>query len=432
MQHRIIEATEQWDANVVSIDPQTELSKDSYRKEVKRPGDTTASECFSLKKGETGWHMSTSYFIGVDWLDLQKSALRVSPKFNSFDDPIEIDYLKMLESALREPKNFQHLDGLLWVDFSQPAITIPRQDDNLSLFLISEYIQVMAHITAKGLKKAYYFKEENQRSKLKGKLLLAQNIKRNNLKGNFADNYCRFQNYGVDIPENRLLKKALTVALQILGGYKEETVKQLKASIASIRPKWQHVGSECDERKISSGKVNPFYKEYPVAINLAKLILRKMSFNQVMHGVSMTTTPPYWIDMSKLFEMYVFALLRKRFDDNVIYHPHFRGQEPDYLLLPKEERPPYIIDAKYKQYAERPIETDDIRQVSGYARMKSIRKKLGVENHSLIPCLIVYPNQECNNAIPDDKEWPEEGRYLDIYKIGIQLPVITKQIKKEG
>lgn len=373
--------------------------------------------------------MSTSYFIGVDWLDLQKSALRVSPKFNSIDNPIEIDYLKMLESALREPKNFQHLDGLLWVDFSQPAITIPRQDDNLSLFLISEYIQVMAHITAKGLKKAYYFKEENQRSKLKGKLLLAQNIKRNNLKGNFADNYCRFQNYGVDIPENRLLKKALTVALQILGGYKEETVKQLKASIASIRPKWQHVGSECDERKISSGKVNPFYKEYPVAINLAKLILRKMSFNQVMHGVSMTTTPPYWIDMSKLFEMYVFALLRKRFDDNVIYHPHFRGQEPDYLLLPKEERPPYIIDAKYKRYAERPIETDDIRQVSGYARMKSIRKKLGVENHSLIPCLIVYPNQECNNAIPDDKEWPEEGRYLDIYKIGIQLPVITKQIK---
>ena len=163
--------------------------------------------------------MSTSYFIGVDWLDLQKSALRVSPKFNSFDDPIEIDYLKMLESALREPKNFQHLDGLLWVDFSQPAITIPRQDDNLSLFLISEYIQVISHITAKGLKKAYYFKEENQRSKLKGKLLLAQNIKRNNLKGNFADNYCRFQNYGVDIPENRLLKKALTVALQILGGY---------------------------------------------------------------------------------------------------------------------------------------------------------------------------------------------------------------------
>ena len=429
MQHRIIEATEQWDANVVSIDPQNELSRDSYRKEVKRPGDTTASECFSLKKGETGWHMTTSYFIGVDWLDLQKSALRVTPKFNTLEDSIEIDYLKMLENALREPKNFQHLDGLLWVDFSQPAITIPRQDDNLSLFLISEYIQVISHITAKGLKKAYYFKEENQRSKLKGKLLLAQNIKRNNLKGNFADNYCRFQNYGVDIPENQLLKKALTIASHILDGYKEETVKQLKTTIASIRPRWQHVSSECDERKISSGKVNPFYKEYPVAINLAKLILRKMSFNQVMHGVSMTTTPPYWIDMSKLFEMYVFSQLRNRFGDSVIYHPHFRGQEPDYLLLPKEGRSPYIIDAKYKRYSERPIETDDIRQVSGYARMKSIRKKLGVENHSLIPCLIVFPDQDCNVTIPDDKEWPEEGRYLDIYKVGIQLPVIIRKLR---
>lgn len=160
MQHRIIEATEQWDANVDSLDPQNELSKDSYRKELKRPGDSTASECFSLKKGETGWHMSTSYFIGVDWLDTQKSALRVSPKFNTINDLVEIDYLSMLENALREPKNFQHLDGLLWVDFSQPAITIPRQDDNLSLFLISEYIQLLAHITAKGLKKLIILKKK--------------------------------------------------------------------------------------------------------------------------------------------------------------------------------------------------------------------------------------------------------------------------------
>ena len=427
MQHLIIEATEQWDATVVSINPHKELDKASYRKEVKRPGDTTASECFSLQKRETGWHVSTSYFICVDWLDLQKTALRVMPKFNTADALMEVDYLRMLECALREPKNFQHLDVLLWVDFSQPAITIPRQDDNLSLFLISEYIQVLAHITAKGLKKSYYFIEENQRSKLKGKLLLAQNIKRNNLKGNFADNYCRFQNYGIDIPENRLLKKALTVASHILDGYNESTVKQLKNTIASIRPRWQHVSSECDERKNGIGKVNPFYKEYPVAINLAKLILRRMSFNQVTHGVSMTTTPPYWIDMSKLFEMYVFALLRSRFGDNVIYHPHFRGQEPDYLLLPDAERPPYIIDAKYKRYGERPIETDDIRQVSGYARMKSIRKTLSVDDHSLIPCLIVFPNQKCSNIIPDNNDWPEEGRYLDVYKVGVQLPVIIRK-----
>lgn len=152
-----------------------------------------------------------------------------------------------------------------------------------------------------------------------------------------------------------------------------------------------------------------------------------MAYNQVIHGVSMTTTPPYWIDMSKLFEMYVFAMLRDRFGNHVIYHPHFRGQEPDYLLLPEEERPPYIIDAKYKRYAERAIETDDIRQVSGYARMKSIRKKLDVDNHSLIPCLIVFPNQECPKVIPDNKEWTEEGRYLDIYKVGVQLPVIERK-----
>lgn len=429
MQHLIIEAAEQWTEKVVSLDNQEELQKDFYNKEVKRPGDTSTSECFSLKKGEAGWHISTSYFIGVDWLDKYKSALRVTPKFNSVEETIEVDFLGMLESALREPKNFQHLDGLLWVDFKQPGITIPRQEDTLSLFLISEYVQLLAHITAKGLKKAYYFVEENQRSKLKGKLLLVQNIKHNNLKGNFIDNYCRHQNYGIDIPENRLLKKALDVASRILDGYSEATVRQLKATITNMRTRWQNVGCECDERKVSGGKVNPFYKEYPIAVNLAKLILRRLSFSQVMHGAAMTTTPPYWIDMSKLFEMYVFALMRNKFGNNIIYHPHFHGQEPDYLLLSDGEREPYIIDAKYKRYGERPIETDDIRQVSGYARMKTIRKKLGVDNHSLIPCLIVYPHQESLNMMPDEEDWPEEGRYIDIYKVGIKLPIVRKQIR---
>ena len=84
----------------------------------------------------------------------------------------------------------------------------------------------------------------------------------------------------------------------------------------------------------------------------------------------------------------------------------------------------YIIDAKYKRYGEHSIETDDIRQVSGYGRMKSVRKALNVTDHSLIPCLIIYPEHESNDFIPPSDKWIDEGRYLDVYKLGVTLPII--------
>lgn len=428
MQKKIptIENTEQQrDKNIGRVDS---LQKESYCKKFKRPNDEDALECFSFKKEKDGWHLSTSYFIGVDWLDIQKSAIRITSKFNHQDSQVEVDCLKMLENTLKEPENFQHLEGLLEVDFDVCPITIPRKEDFLSLFLISEYVHLLAHITSKGLKKAYYFVEENKRSKLKGKLLLVQNIKRNNFRGNFGDNYCRFQEYGINIPENQLLKKAMLAVAHFLDGYDGGTVEQIKSTLSGICPYWKEVDVNCDESKICAGKVNPFFKEYSTAINLAKLILRKMSFNQVVHGIDLTTTPPYWIDMSKLFEMYVFSKLRERFGKAVVYHPHFGKQEPDFLLFSDGDRPAYIIDAKYKQYGKKNIEVDDIRQVSGYARMKAIRKNLGVSHHHLLPCLIVFPQHNSNTFLPNHTDWEEEGRYLDIYKIGIQLPIIQNTI----
>lgn len=423
----MIEATEQLDRYALPLDEHEKFISGSYCRKIKRPGDQDSSLCYSLVKDENAWRISTSYFIGVDWLDCPISSIRISPKFNHHDGEIEVNYLKMLEDALKEPTNFDHLDGLLYVDFNSPSINLPRQDDVLSLFIISEFIHVLARITEKGLKKSYYLKDENLHSKVKGKLLLQKNAKTNLVKGNRVDNYCRYQEYGIDIPENRLLKHALMLGSRLLDYYNENTIAHLKEIISSIRPSWKRVSDDFDSRLVQENRVNPFYKEYPIAIRLAKLILRRTSYNQVLHGVDMTSTPPYWIDMSKLFEMFVFSKLRERFGNNVIYHPHFRGQEPDYLLTSEGERPPFIIDAKYKRYGERAIETDDIRQVSGYSRLKSVRKRLGVEDHSLIPCMIIFPQHDSLNYVADYTNWQEEGRYIDVFKAGIELPIIQKQ-----
>ena len=149
-------------------------------------------------------------------------------------------------------------------------------------------------------------------------------------------------------------------------------------------------------------------------------------YNQVLQSNDKIEVPPYWIDMTKLFEMYVFAKLRQLFGDDVMYHPHFGKQEPDYLIMPTADRPPFVADAKYKRYSERSVDIDDIRQVSGYARMKAIRLRLEVEGKSLIPCVIIYPDQKKPEILDYYTKWADEGRYEDIFKTGIRLPVIKK------
>lgn len=420
----IIEASEQWQEK--SIEVIDGLERDCYMREVLRPGDREPSECFSLKKREDAWLLSSSYFIGADWLEEGQSAIRILPKFNTKDGDVQVDYLSMLEEALKEPKNFEHLNGLLFVDFKRPCIDIPQQDDALSLFLVSEFLSVMSAITKKGLKKAYYQVEENLNSKIKGKMLVAQNIKKNNARGNFSNNYCRYQEYGIDIPENHLLKAALVEAARIVTSYEKGVdVKHLTDIVQTIKPKWEKVSTKAYPKLLRATKSNAFYKEYPIALRLAQLIMKHASVNQVLHGTKTAKTPPYWIDMSKLFEMYVLRLLRQRFDNKVEYHVRFLGgQEPDYLLHGDEQRPPYIVDAKYKRYGERPIEVDDIRQVSGYARLKTVRKRLGVQLQSVIPCLIVYPDLDGNDSLPDYKGWSADTYYEEIYKVGIKLPLI--------
>jgi 5-methylcytosine-specific restriction enzyme subunit McrC len=105
---------------------------------------------------------------------------------------------------------------------------------------------------------------------------------------------------------------------------------------------------------------------------------------------------------------------------------HLRWRELDYLLIPLNSTP-MVIDAKYKpryHYSEPDI--DDIRQISAYARMDGVYKKLHLPEDRIIDCLIIYANQACPPAIPgkfDELEMAKVNGYSKFHKIGISLPV---------
>ena len=83
-----------------------------------------------------------------------------------------------------------------------------------------------------------------------------------------------------------------------------------------------------------------------------------------------------------------------------------------------------VIDAKYKPIYEKNKDIEDIRQVSGYARLTEVYEKLGLENsNELIDCLIIYPSLEENTDLNIANK-KEIHQYRNIYKLSVSVPLI--------
>lgn len=390
--------------------------------------------CLKLSRKDDEVIANGSFFVGVDWIKEGELAVQVSPKMN---DGFEVDYVRMLNEALCKPDNFPHLDDLITIHFNKPSIRINQQHDLLSIFLITEYLNILQHIVRKGLKKSFYNVEENLKNKVKGRIIIGKNINKNLIKGRLSDNVCSYQVYDVDSPENRILKKALEFSKKRLVVYKNALdVSSLDQKAAFIKPYFENVGNEIDTKTIKDFKGNPIFKEHNLALKFAQLLLRRFSYDITVLGEHEIKTPPFWIDMSKLFELYVFSKLRQIFTEKneVMYHVKAHYQELDYLLNPTDWLEPYIIDAKYKpQYKESSgIYKEDAREVSGYSRLSSIYHRLGLDEDTALPikCLIIYPDQEQDEKFTfsriKEPIFDKVSGYVRIYKTGIRLPVIKK------
>ena len=305
--------------------------------------------CLKLRRTNDDILATGSYFVGVDWIKENELAVQVSPKMN---DGFEVDYVKMLNDALSERENFDHLQDLVTINFDKTSIKVNQQQDLLSIFLITEYLNILQRIVRKGLKKSYYIVENNIKNKVKGRILIGMNIHNNLIKGNITDNVCRYQVYDIDSPENRILKKALQFCVRQLNIYKHAMdVSLLEKKIRYIKPYFDNVNDEVSVKTIKTFKGNPVFKEYNQAVEFAQLLLKRYSYDITVTGKKEIMTPPFWIDMSKLFELYVFHHLRKVFTskNEIKYHVNAHYQELDYLLKPQEWPQPYIIDAKYNK-----------------------------------------------------------------------------------
>jgi 5-methylcytosine-specific restriction enzyme subunit McrC len=411
--------------------------------------------CFILHHENQLVHIQANYYIGLDWLIEGVHAVHVLPKINTSllkeihkdlsseeitdveydiekELPVfkELNYLKMFLDAMSHPIIAQETDGLLIIDWQKKEIEIEQEQDALTPFLIIQFLNLLKQIVKKGLKKSYYKQREHLNNRIKGKLLVGSHIKENVLKNRFTKTHCEYQVFGTDNTENQFLKRVLRFVLHYIAEHKSAFGKS-KTSLDQIinfcNPAFELITDVLKDEQFRHIKTNPFYSEYRSAIRIGEIILKRFSYNITNTSKKLIKTPPFWIDMPRLFELYVYHHLLSVFNtDEIKYHYKTYGNELDFLI--KKSGLNMVIDAKYKLYYKSSAVHNDIRQVSGYARLKKVYKELEMENSKeLIDCLIIYPDMvECKeNYYLDLSSKTEIKEYQNVYKIGIPLPWIS-------
>ncbi len=404
-----------------------DFSKKNYEKKFakKHHGKDVSLPCFSIKKqtndSET-FVLNTGYFIGLDWVEFNKSAVYVAPKLN--DGKQEVDFIGMLLASLKHETVTKEIEELFVVKWSKPTIEITQKQDFLTPFLVVEFLSLLKQIVRKGLKKSYYKVERNLQGRAKGKVQVTKTLKHNLVKNKNLFTYCSFDEFGINNKENRLLKKALQFIKRYLPTYTQLTNhKDIQNIFNYINPVFTQVSDQIEITEIKHTKTNVFYKEYEQALYLAKLILKQFGYNISNTIKDTIQSPPFWIDMTKLFELYVLGLLKDRFQNEVKFQFQHYGNELDYLLNNKDYQ--MVIDAKYKlKYINGKLD-QDIRQVSGYARLKHVYKSLKKNQGEVIDCLIIHPDQNgFENLMEVNLKETEVNHYFDVYKVGVKLPLV--------
>ncbi len=386
--------------------------------------------CVAVIPENDTYRIESSYYIGLGWLPNWNKAVYIKPKVNS--NTKQLDYLTMLTEALKEPENFDHLDDLVDIRFDEPWIAVAGGHQiHLTPFLIAQFLLTVRNIVRKGLKKDYYRVTENLQGKVKGKILVAQQIRQNVARNRLTDTVCTFQEYGVNTASNRFLKHVLRFVGAHIANLQEPILKNtLNEQLVYNRAAFQLVEEEAfyvfDQKE-----QNPLYREYNVAIRLGNQLLRLLDHNLTKATETLTQYPPHWIDMSKLFELYVFKKLREQFpgDKEVQYHYKTRRQELDFII--KSGSFKAVVDAKYKpRYKSGNPSMDDARQLAGYARLNSVYRELGVEENQLIPVYVVYPSALKDSVTSNNDNQEEDFELITETSLTARNAILSGPVRK--
>ena len=379
------------------------------------------------------WGYYASYVIGAEWID-DKEALVVTTKRGME----EIDFLTMFMMCFSSDLSVESFTEIYNIDSEAPVIHAPSLKGVLSPLIVLHFLGVVSRI--KSLKKGYVHYSENLK-KVKGHIKVVKNERKNIASKRFDRVFCDFDEYTVNIPENRLIKKALLFSSQILRTITENhsVGNKAKLMLSKSLALFENVTDEVQIKEVSLIKGHKLFSEYNEAVRLAKLILRRYDYSISKTSSLDENVPPFTLDMSLLYEHYVYGLLNEAYGDKISYQYKGKTGFPDFLYCSSSFKA--ILDTKYiPKYENVSIDNNVIRQLSGYSRDIPILRHLGYDEINEkspvpnVPCVIIYPKEGNDVMNPFVKKKLRElcttpvRKLARFYKICIPLPVMDSKI----
>ena len=323
---------------MITLREQTQLS-DEYIDilDLRETYKSMPVEQLGLNRGDDGYWWS-SYYIGIS--EINGQHIGVLPKLK------DLDFMSLFSFALLYQPSSEYFSSCYDINWEKEIFASTELYKILTPLLVMQYLSILDKLVGKGLKRNYITVEENLHSKIRGKLRSIANWRKNELKKKEDYFYCQFQVFSADIPVNRLLKKALNISLLLLGNVRSRSKNMTGLSFLSSKMKLVEAFKNIDGnvhlesvRNYKFDKLNMYYSE---AIKLAKCIIRHQD-NALTDGSGKKKVPLFWIDMSRLYEVYVLGILQTHYPGQILFQVKGNyGTQCDYLHTGEG----IILDAK--------------------------------------------------------------------------------------
>lgn len=318
-------------------------------------------------------------FVGIIAVD--NLVIEILPKISLTKD--DVNDRKMLIFMLAKCKKLKvNIDEFIDTNIiKEPLIEI----------LGKIYIEKLLRELERGIY-SEYVSQEDSLNKIKGKILITQNLQRNSM--NKTKVYCKYDEFTENNTFNAILLKAANYLMDLVQNSK------LKLEISKVQSRFEDVDNiYLTSQVLSNYKLNRRNERFREVFDLAKMILQNSSMDKSVgkeNGLSIL------FEMNYLYEEYIGILLKEVIEDDTIevntqekakyllWNTKKQKEEialkPD-IVIYKDGKPKIIIDTKWKAsvYGNKEnYSQGDIYQMYAYINTYAECER----------CILLYPMQE--------------------------------------
>ena len=234
-------------------------------------------------------------------------AVRIGDCFlqvrSKFQKP-EMDYMAMFLRCADHPQVGEHMQNCLHFWPEESLIEVDNAPDFCGL-IAAAFLRELNDLCAHRLRRNFVREEANLVGKAKGKILSAENIRRNLLRGRAERVFCAYQSVSDDILENRILRAALErVAVYLSGtglfrdreGTLERWVRSCRSHLHGVSVVRVRGGDFLAARSRGA------FSHYRRPLHLARAVLESTGFD--LDGVNgrASGVVPFALNSAELFE----------------------------------------------------------------------------------------------------------------------------------